>query len=525
LRVFKNASTGAWIAQHVYYRTPGIKHPRNETDPFNDNLFRSFLELENRLEELSDLRLVEWRPTRKTALIGPPADDVYDIICNAVEESFANYSTRIYDPKAFGFSKKTQIDIILEDIQETYEDARERGRLLQVENYLVCETNFVNANSEYLYLIISTDDDDYRAEICSYDDIQGLFHANAIRIKNEIRFLSTRIEKSLLWHFARFSLDDGIATEYSDLYKGEGKARTVRLLHETWSFDKPNEHDCEIKCLGDYLEGTFLRVLYEHKVWIFDGNRQRTDDPDKKNYAVFNTGLVDISYHPIYMIFRWENGKWVVDSFRTVGNGVLNGRDESECPPKADYICGDILRTMYCTNEKIVPNWRRPKRSLDHCLWENFDRLPDSVKAYGLGDCYQDYHDGSNKTLLINQIANDRKRRIERAFENALEVAIARAAWNMRTGVPVYYYKDGNVNVLLPLSMRKALDYELGKETSVDADSACDTAALMVLTRSVPEDNSSPLKYECKTLFSLSMAYRDARLINRPESDWLTPNT
>lgn len=524
LRVFKHAITSAWLAQYVYYRTPGVQNPKNEKDPFNDNLFRVFPNLRERIEELSDMRLKSWQPHQEASLVGPSADGVYDIIREAVVNSFGGYVSRIYDSKAFGYSEKTQIDIILEDVLEAYDTAREHGNLYHTGTYLICETSFVNANSEYLYLVIATDDDDYRAEICSYTSIQGLFHADAGDILNEIRKMRRRQEKSLLWHFAKFTPVDGLATEYSDLYLGEGIAQNVRLLNETWSFDSPNERFSEVRCLGNYLEGTFLRLLYEYKVWILDGNRQRTDDPDKRNYAVFNTGLVDISYRPIYMIFRWEYSKWVVDSFRTVGNGVLSGRDESECPPKADYVCGNILRTMYCTDERIVPNWRTPKKSLDHCLWENFDRLPNSVKEYGLEGFYSEYQSADNKMLLLNQIANSRKRRIEQAFENALDVAIARAAWNMRTGVPVYYYKDGNVNVLLPLAMRNALDYELGNEEGVDADSKCDTAALMVLTRSVPGDELSPLKYECKTLFSLSMAYRDARLINRPESDWLTPN-
>lgn len=529
LYVMKNATSGTWLGKFAYFRAPGTQHPQSDKDPFNAQLFKRFPTLEERLEEISDMRLLSWQSQTAGDLAGPPFEDLYDVVYEGVVNSFEGYSSRIYEPSAFGFSKDTQIEIIMEKLRETYEGERANHRVFECGSYLGCRTDMTNANREYLYMIVSVDDDDYRAEICPFSEIESTFHGDASAILKEISLLPWKAPKSvsLLWRFSRFTqIRDNFwgvqyIREYSDLYKGEGASNSVRLLAETWSFDNPDDVNDEIRCLGDYLEGTFLRLLYEYKFWILDGSRKRTDDPDRKCFAVFNTGLVDIAYRPIYMIFKWSYNKWVVDSFRTVGNGILNGKDVAECPPKADYICGDILRTIYCTDENKVFNWRTPKTSDDH-IYENFSRLPESVQKYCLGDKYQSYTE-TNDISLVKAMPNENRLRLLDSFKRALEVAISRAAWNMRTGVPVYYYKDGSVNVLLPLAMQTALDYVLAKVDSVDATSACDTAALMVLTRDYDQTGEEVLKYECKTLFSLSMAYRDARLINRPESDWLTP--
>ena len=525
----KHFSQG-WFTYRIYYRVPGSCHPVNDNDYFV-NMFESFSDLEARIEELSDMRLIGWEPARSKALIGPEAADISNIIKDGVHGSFSEYTSRIYSPNAFGFSTQTQEEIIVDSLLATYENARKDGKLFGCDNYLCCMTEMTNANSEKLFLIISTDPEDYRAEICSYGSVEGLFHGDAGEICAEIKIHCPRgweRDKSLMWQFARFTIISGQPKEYQDLYTGQGVASGVRLLSETWSFDSPGDINTEIRCLGNYLEGTFLRLLYEDKIWILDGNRKRTDDPSKKTYAVFNTGLVDISYIPIYMIFKLVRNRWLVDSFTTAGNGVLNGFDESECPPKADYICGEVLRTMYCTDGRKVSNWRTPKVSMDHVL-ENFDRLPQPVQQYCLGERYEQYrsyliaNDEDNAQTIVQTMTDEKKRRLSREFDDALKLAISRAAWNIRTGVPVYYYKDGSVNVLLPLAMQRALDFELGNAPLVDSNSMCDTAALMVLTEDTTSDRKGVFKYECKPLFSLSMAYRDARLINRPESDWLKP--
>ena len=517
IHLSKHPVKGIWNAYHIYYRTPLIPHPVADNDPFTNHLFGRFPGLEASIEDFSDMRLLAWTPPVITSLIGPDPSALLDIIKECVEESFDDYSTRIYEPMAFGFSRKVQVDIIVDRLIEIYESERKANRVFSVDPYYGCATSMTNAVGDSLYLIICADDDFY-VKACSYDDIEGTFHGDAAKLQHEVSLLTVQPpkRKNALWRFAKFNFN-----EYADLYNGEGIAKNVRLLNEVWSYDTPGDADSEARCLGKYIEGTFLRVLFEHKLWILDGNKRKTDDPDKKCYAVFNTGLVDISYRPVYMIFRWDNTKWIVDSFRTVGNGLLNGKDESECPPKADYIGKNILNTMYCTDDAIVSNWRTPKISDDH-VFENFSRLPETVQRYCLGDSYDDYR-RTNDVAIVTAMPNEKRMRIFRAFKEAIRVAISRAAWNMRTGVPVYYYNDGTVSILLPLCMQQALDYELGNVDSVDATSACDTAALMVMTQDTSVDGAIKLKYECKTLFSLSMAYRDARLINRPESDWLVP--
>ena len=61
----------------------------------------------------------------------------------------------------------------------------------------------------------------------------------------------------------------------------------ARMVPEKWSFSDTDDNGI----LKGYLEHTFKRLYEEQKVW------------EKKNYAIFNTGLFNYYYQPIYAYF------------------------------------------------------------------------------------------------------------------------------------------------------------------------------------------------------------------------------
>lgn len=89
-------------------------------------------------------------------------------------------------------------------------------------------------------------------------------------------------------------------------------------------------------------------------------------------------------------------------------------------------------------------------------------------------------------------------------FKNALEIALSRVAWNYKTAIPVYYVTDHKLSLLLPLALEKkgVIDVALVCEHKVDEASGVNN-------------------YVGRTIFTLQMAYNNARLITRPDSDWL----
>ena len=89
---------------------------------------------------------------------------------------------------------------------------------------------------------------------------------------------------------------------------------------------------------------------------------------------------------------------------------------------------------------------------------------------------------------------------LESSFRNAVRKAVMRASWNYRTAIPVYFPSYDKMSILLPLSFSSDKDAEV---------------ALVV------ERNSISGNYIAPTILTLATAYSNARLVCKPESDWL----
>lgn len=99
---------------------------------------------------------------------------------------------------------------------------------------------------------------------------------------------------------------------------------------------------------------------------------------------------------------------------------------------------------------------------------------------------------------------NDWKQFVTTRFRNAVTVALARVAWNYKTAIPVYYPTAKKLQLLLPLALED--------KKKIDVALVCNHVYK-------PEEGVN--NYEGRTIFTLQMAYNNARLITRPDSDWL----
>jgi hypothetical protein len=92
-------------------------------------------------------------------------------------------------------------------------------------------------------------------------------------------------------------------------------------------------------------------------------------------------------------------------------------------------------------------------------------------------------------------------RSIKRRLEDAKLLAEKRTRWNFKTAIPQYYPRFNTMSLLLPLAI-------------VD-DEVVDIA--LVVTKN-PSGS-----YQGRTVLPLDWAYQNARLVCRPDSDWLVP--
>lgn len=240
-------------------------------------------------------------------------------------------------------------------------------------------------------------------------------------------------------------------------------------LKEDWNFKtpQPDRKNTKNPVLENYIHHTYKRLAYEYNI--------SDDDEVKKckiyidgNIACFNTGLFTRNYKYIYAYFE-ENSK-KESPHRWVLKGFFEDTDPkliSICslPIRAEYF-SDISDLIYDTKLDLRVN---SKHILDNPA--NRGRIPDKIREL--------------PTLPI-------------FFDAAIQLAKKKIEANYKVAVPQYY--QGKIQFLIPISL---LDME-----NVD----------LALTVSKQDGY-----YTGNTCLTMDMAYNNARLISKPDSEWLKP--
>lgn len=288
-----------------------------------------------------------------------------------------------------------------------------------------------------------------------------------------------------------------------------------RALTEKWYYgDETEENKKKLPILRNYLNYTFRRLVVEDKVVY--GSR------GDKEYAAFNTGLVDKTYEDIYALFEkkhykgWEQDWYLLD-FVVAGEdlGKILVAVFNPLPKRADYFEGKIENMLYdvSTGECRLDG--------KHLIIENADRFPKDffeencptgflcVNDINIDDVYdKDVNDQARKAYFnaLGRKILDNSRvhtRLKNQIENAAKLALKRVQWNYKTAIPIYYVKGQTCALMLPLCLMQD-----------------DRVDLALVVKRQESGN-----YQGETVLMLKEAYMNSRLITRPDSDWLKTET
>ena len=315
------------------------------------------------------------------------------------------------------------------------------------------------------------------------------------------RGVGTRTTNPRPWHAARYRLVPRIAGSARAVdieidrryplqrfaYLGDEEEVVCRLrdvtLDEDWDY-RSSKSKKPLEILYNYLQFTFAKLVDEDRTVPANDHKIRihTDLNDHATLATFNTGLVDKRYESVFALFdRNDPGRqqpWKFLAFCTAGEdaGKLLSRYFNPLPGPARYF-SHASELLYDPDAALHPDYT-------HILSENRDRLPrDLVQLV--------------EHLQPVKAENVLKMHIDRA----IELARKRTRWNFKTAIPHYFPTLKRLDFLLPLCL---LD-----------DSTVDVALAVQRTET---------GYIGSTILPLDWAYKSARLVCRPDSDWLAPD-
>lgn len=287
------------------------------------------------------------------------------------------------------------------------------------------------------------------------------------------------------------------------------KLESKLLSGENWDYKNPHRKNMalngELFILKQYLNYTFYCAQSKDLIAI----------SPNEDFAAFNTGLVDNVYEAIYLCFLpSEDGakkKWRYAGFCTYGTGQLGKLLNSKMaePPRKVQYFSSIHDMLFDTTKKL--NWDK-----EHILIENIDRLPisfiedqcDSNDLANIGRYIENIKNGKDKQdnfLNICAYITDNirlKRKLLNRLDDAVSLAVKRCEWNYKTAIPIYYHVTNGISLLLPLCLS-------------DDEQSADVALVV--------EKQESGNYQGQTILTLQMAYLDARLICRPNSEWLDP--
>jgi hypothetical protein len=229
---------------------------------------------------------------------------------------------------------------------------------------------------------------------------------------------------------------------------------------ENWNY-KNNPSARPHAILDSYLHYTFKRLKEENKI-AYAENPQK-----KQQLAAFNTGLMTKHFEPVFATFHANThatatSPWVLIGFCTESQNPMTFF--AEHPERANYF-NEPVDLIYDRRLKLVKN-------VPHIIEDRLDRFPKQ---------YQE--NPRNLPAILNM---------------AVEQAETRVAANYKTAIPVF--NRGRIHLLLPLCLedprRADLALVVGREGAV---------------------------YKGYTVLTLDQAYNSARLLTRPDDEWLTP--
>jgi len=247
--------------------------------------------------------------------------------------------------------------------------------------------------------------------------------------------------------------------------------------------------------LANYLNHTVAKLQSEGNV-IRQGNK----------YLAFNTGLVDKQYRALHCVLEEKEKYHKFLGFGYSGEtgvGKILTSNFKEDPKKANYFeSPEDLIYRYDEQHKA----KEVFANYDHIIRERIDRIPLHF--------WEETFPGREDIIrmvrmksfdeLSKLVEHDSKiqRDIQKELENAVKLALKKIEWNFKTAIPMWFTTEDKLSLLLPLALCDGENVDL---------------ALVV-------DYTEAERYQGHTIIPLEWAYNNARLITRPDSEWLKIN-
>lgn len=209
-------------------------------------------------------------------------------------------------------------------------------------------------------------------------------------------------------------------------------------------------------------------ILKNYLKYTFNKLQEEGKVIETDTYCVFDTGLFSHYYEPIYAYGELHKNpsentaKWYFKGFKDTYE--LGSLDIEKFPERADYF-SDPSRLVFNWHLTVNKNYKHILDDLN-----TSQRLPDSIK-------------NSDRPL--------------ETLKGVIDTAIQKVIANYKLAVPHYY--QNKIQLLVPLCFGK--------------DDNPDVALVLDLMKNG--------YYQATTCLSMEMAYMDARLIAKPESNWL----
>jgi cold shock CspA family protein len=262
-------------------------------------------------------------------------------------------------------------------------------------------------------------------------------------------------------------------------------ANLARISPEPWDYMNSDPENRFLPVLKNYLFYTFARLRKEEK--LFDEKRiaiakaevsyrdRNTNKTIRKEIdcACFNTGLATNYQEEIFAYFVKNKNyrtridpEWHLYKFCKASDPEMKAFAEK--PEWANYF-----RELDALSEILYDTTSHHELKYEHILKDRQERFPEALK------------------LLPESVLKD-------LLDQGLAKARKRVRRNYKAAVPQYY--NGKLQLLLPLSL-------------ISQDKAD-------LALAVEKDGK---RYISRTVLKLEWAYSNARLLAKPDREWLDP--
>ena len=230
---------------------------------------------------------------------------------------------------------------------------------------------------------------------------------------------------------------------------------------EDWNYHNTLGTTTDFPILENYIRNTYIRLAREKTVAY----------SSDFGFCCFDTGLLSkVQHEPIYMQFC-ENTNPNIDCYWYFSKFFRRGDNEVRRYPKLPemaFYWEDPTKLIFDPRKELIVN-------VEHIIQDNKARFPNPFSTM------PDYQ-------------------LQLIIDGSVKAARERLRRNYKIAVPQYFITSGTIQLLIPLCL-----------------AAQDTADLAI----VVEDYGT--MYRASTCLTLDQAMNNARLLARPDRDWLNP--